>query len=420
MLGRPVDLSAVTSDGYVVAGVADHISPWQNCYRSARLFGGDTRFVLSTSGHIASIVNPPTNPKATHQGSDGLGEDAAAWQQAHPYPHPHHHGLLVAGLPAVAGRAQRRREASPGRPGGWTARARWGAGHLRDASMTDSAHASAAPPRGPRRVRSSPSAVRTVDVDGQPLRVVVRPGDPSRTPLLLMNGIGASLETFEPLVDALDPEIEVIRFDAPGVGGSPLAAVPYRFPALARRITRLLDVLGHERVDVLGISWGGGLAQQFAFTRPRRCRRLVLVATGTGSLMVPAGPRTLARMLTPRRYLDQVYLTRVASELYGGSARTDAALVRRVLLTHGRAGSPRGYLYQLLACAGWTSLPFLPLVKQPTLVLAGDDDPLIPLVNGRLLVALIPRGRLHVYRGGHLELAADPERLVPAIHRFLR
>jgi len=81
MLGEPVDLSAITLDGYVVAGVADHISPWEACYRSAQLFGGDTRFVLSTSGHIAAIVNPPTNPKATYQVSTDLGADPAGWQR---------------------------------------------------------------------------------------------------------------------------------------------------------------------------------------------------------------------------------------------------------------------------------------------------------------------------------------------------
>ena len=84
MLGNPVDLSAVTTDGYVVAGVTDHISPWQNCYRSARLFGGDARFVLSTSGHIASIVNPPGNPKSSFQTADDLPADAAAFQQSTP------------------------------------------------------------------------------------------------------------------------------------------------------------------------------------------------------------------------------------------------------------------------------------------------------------------------------------------------
>ena len=67
MLGSPVDLSAVDVDAYVLAGAADHLCPWQSCYRSARLLGGDTRFVLSTSGHIASMVNPPGNPKARFQ-----------------------------------------------------------------------------------------------------------------------------------------------------------------------------------------------------------------------------------------------------------------------------------------------------------------------------------------------------------------
>ena len=263
-------------------------------------------------------------------------------------------------------------------------------------------------------------SLRMIDVGGQLLRVAVRPGDPARVPLLLINGIGASLEAFDPLVAALDPDIGVVRFDPPGVGGSPLPALPYRFPALARRIAGLLGVLGHEQVDVLGISWGGGLAQQFALTQRERCRRLVLVATGTGSIMVPASPRTLARMVTPRRYLDQAYLLRVAAELYGGSARTDADLVRQVLLAHSRVGPPLGYLYQLLAGAGWTSLAFLPFLRQQTLVLTGDDDPLIPPLNGRLLAALIRHAHLHVYPGGHLELAAAPHLLVPTIETFLR
>ena len=67
VLGRPVDLRQVTVDAYVVAGVADHITPWQSCYRTLSMLGGETRFVLSTSGHIAALVNPPGNPKATYQ-----------------------------------------------------------------------------------------------------------------------------------------------------------------------------------------------------------------------------------------------------------------------------------------------------------------------------------------------------------------
>lgn len=79
MLGSPVDLSKVAVDAYVIAGIADHICPWQACYRSTQLLGGETRFVLSTSGHIASMVNPPSNPKATYQVNSSNPADAAEW-----------------------------------------------------------------------------------------------------------------------------------------------------------------------------------------------------------------------------------------------------------------------------------------------------------------------------------------------------
>ena len=86
--------------------------------------------------------------------------------------------------------------------------------------------------------------MRSIVVDGQPLRVTVRPGTGGGVPLLLVNGIGASLELLQPFVDQLDPALGVIRFDVPGVGGSPLAARPYRFTGLCRLMARLLSELG--------------------------------------------------------------------------------------------------------------------------------------------------------------------------------
>src|SRR5712672_3856793 len=134
----------------------------------------------------------------------------------------------------------------------------------------------------------------------QRIRVNIRHG--SGVPLVLCNGIGASLEVLDPLVERLDPDSTVIRFDVPGTGGSPTSVVPYGFPYLASVLGGVLYKLGIGVVDVLGISWGGALAQQFAFQNPRRCRRLVLVATTTGALMIPAQPRILAKLLTPRRF----------------------------------------------------------------------------------------------------------------------
>jgi polyhydroxyalkanoate synthase len=79
VLGTPVDLGAVKADAYVVAGSADHLCDWRACYASTQLLGGQTRFVLSTSGHIAALVNPPGNPKARFQVSEDNPADESGF-----------------------------------------------------------------------------------------------------------------------------------------------------------------------------------------------------------------------------------------------------------------------------------------------------------------------------------------------------
>jgi len=266
----------------------------------------------------------------------------------------------------------------------------------------------------------SGSQLRRITVLGQEVRVSIRGGTDGGRPLVICNGIGASLDLLEPFVDALDPAIEVIRFDVPGVGGSPAPSVPYRFGTLAHWLGRMLDHLAYDEVDILGISWGGGLAQQFALQNPSRCERLILVSTSTGMLMVPASPRTLSKMATPRRYRDPDYAASVAAHLYGGRMRREPELVKSLLYKDSRVGARRGYLLQLAAGMGWTSLPFLPLIRQPTLLLAGTDDPLIPLVNARMMQRLMPRATLHTYDDGHLGLVTQAHELAPVIARFLR
>src|SRR5271165_4018704 len=162
------------------------------------------------------------------------------------------------------------------------------------------------------------------------LRVGVRSGDKARPPLLLFNGIGASIELVEPFLDALDGP-EAIIFDVPGVGGSPAPRLPYRPSTLARLSARLLDQLGHEQVDVLGVSWGGALAQQFAFGQAKRCRRLILAATSPGHLMVPGKLTVLLKMATPRRYKDPDYMQRIAGDIYGGALRDSSQRVHEHL-----------------------------------------------------------------------------------------
>src|SRR5690349_9840287 len=160
---------------------------------------------------------------------------------------------------------------------------------------------------------------------------------------------------------------------------------------------RTVDVLGYSTVDVLGVSFGGVLAQQLTRQSPTRVRRLVLAATGPGLGGVPGSPRVLLALATPRRYIQPDYFRRIAGDVYGGDARRDPdAALHGSLARFTRPPSLGGYLAQLYAIAGWTSLPWLGRLRQPTLVLAGDDDPIVPLVNARIMHRLIPDARLHV------------------------
>ena len=259
---------------------------------------------------------------------------------------------------------------------------------------------------------------RTITVRGQRLRVAIRSGNDTRTPLLLVNGIGVNLEVLQPFVDALDPAIEVIRFDVPGTGGSPAPRIPYRFSMHALLVTNMLDQLGYQQVDVLGVSWGGALAQQFAFQYPVRCRRLILVSTGTGALMVPGNPSALARIATPRRYQDPAYMAQIAGEIYGGKVRTHPEYAHEFART-AHLGSVLGYFYQMLGGVGWTSIPWLRTLRQPTLILHGDDDPLVPLVNAKIMQRLIPHAKLYIFHDGHLGLGTSAGELAQVVDQFL-
>jgi poly(3-hydroxyalkanoate) depolymerase len=240
-------------------------------------------------------------------------------------------------------------------------------------------------------------------------------------PLVLCNGIGANLDVLDPLVAQLDRDTTVVRFDVPGTGGSPGSPVPYGFPYLAAVLSRLLSRLRlHGQVDVLGFSWGGALAQQFAFQNPVRCRRLILVATATGAVMVPGKPSALAKMLSRRRFLDRDHGEAIAGELYGGAARADPSAVKRLFDRQLSAGARTGYVYQLLAGSVWTSVFALPLIRQNTLIVAGTDDPIIPVANARIMAALLPHATLHLHPGGHTDLITNAAELAPVIEAFRR
>jgi poly(3-hydroxyalkanoate) depolymerase len=265
-------------------------------------------------------------------------------------------------------------------------------------------------------------SIRYVDVDGVRLRTSVRGAG---RPLLLLTGIGASLELSVPLERELNRlGLQTIALDAPGTGGSARYPRPRRMPGIARTVERTLDALGHDRVDLLGVSFGGVLAQQLAHQAPTRVRRLVLAATAAGVPLlggVPGSPGALLQLATPRRHQSPDHYRRVAGALYGGAARQHPdALLHGSAVRFAEAPTLRGYVDQLYAIAFWTGLPWLWRLPQPTLVLAGDDDPIVPVVNGRILTRLIPHARLEIVRGGgHLFLLERPEEMAAVIAGFL-
>lgn len=253
-------------------------------------------------------------------------------------------------------------------------------------------------------------------VDGRTLRVAVWRASKAtaKLPILFFNGIGANIEAMAPMAELLDDR-DFITFDMPGIGGSPDPVVPYNAILMARIAALLLDRFDMLIVDVMGVSWGGAMAQQFALQNTARTNKLILVATSAGMLMVPGNPASLVKMADPRRYIDPEFMAKHFKTLYGGMVGNKSEHIGRIT-----PPSKTGYFYQLMAMMGWTSAPFLPFMKTETLIMMGDDDQIVPLANGKFLNFLIPNSELFVVKnGGHLFLLSHVEQSISAIRAFL-
>ena len=255
------------------------------------------------------------------------------------------------------------------------------------------------------------------EVDGVILRTAHWPGPKgsSHNPLLFFNGIGANLELTAGLGDMF-PDREIITFDVPGVGKSPVTQWPYRPWMLARWVRKLLDNYDMHAVDVMGVSWGGAMAQQFAFQYRNRVGRLILCATTAGMTMIPGHPKSLSKMVDARRYSDPEFMKDSFSALYGEAVDDAAGRHIDYLL----APDPKGYTYQILAFLGWSSLPFVRFLRMPTLVIMGERDTIVPVANGHILKVAIPNSRMHVIENaGHLFIVTRAEETAKLIDEFL-
>jgi pimeloyl-ACP methyl ester carboxylesterase len=246
-------------------------------------------------------------------------------------------------------------------------------------------------------------------VNGLRTRIEVRGDGP---PLLLIMGIWGELSAWDPFLSYLTG-FRTIAFDAPGIGHTEMPSYPHSLPSLGRFAAGVLDAVGVRRAHVLGVSFGGLVAQQLATLSPERVDRLVLVSTSSGLVHLPGQPAALLRLLAP---LPTDLSGRDAGLVFGGRIRRDPAVLPRLNLRAPRSMS--AYLHRLSGLSGWWGTPWS--IHQPTLVVTGDDDPIVPATNSRILAACLPRARLHIVRGGgHLVLFDSPAEVAPVVSDFL-
>ena len=251
-------------------------------------------------------------------------------------------------------------------------------------------------------------------VDGLETRIRVRGEGPT---LLLLGGLWSQLPMWDDVLPLLDG-FRTIAFDPPGIGGTAMPRCPYSIGRLARFAAKVLDEVGVERAHVMGVSLGGAVAQQLARSFPDRVDRLVLVSTGPGAVGMPGRPDIVMRFARPNAYADRRLLEQDAGRIFGGRMRRNPELVHEMNLRP--PADLLAWSFRLAGTAGWSSLPWLHRISHRTLVLHGDDDPIVPLFNARVLACLVPDARLEIVSGGgHLLLLDSTDHVLPTITEFL-
>lgn len=264
--------------------------------------------------------------------------------------------------------------------------------------------------------------IRFVEVDGLKIRVLARNLDDNlddgQVPLLVLNGLGQSIEILAPLIGELGDR-PVVTFDMPGIGRSQMTDRPLAISQYARIAADVLLELGVRDYDVLGISWGGSVAQQLAYDDPTHCRKMILAVSSAGGLVSWWGsPVALSEIMFPLRFRDKDYGNMIGPLMYGGEAVMHPELFREYS-RHALRPTMEGYFSQVRALCSWSSVCWLHRITQPVLVIAGMFDSLIPFPNQLLLAQNIPTAELKVYPTGHLVLFSRRREIGRLMEGFL-
>ena len=231
--------------------------------------------------------------------------------------------------------------------------------------------------------------------------------------VLFVNGSGATLETAAPIVNRLRDDLDVLAFDARGLGRSGAVAAPYAMADLAQDVLGLLDHVGWTTCRMAGISFGGMLAQEVAVTAPERIERLVLLCTSAGGAGGSSYPlHELAALSEAERneiglhILDSRYTPEWLAE-----HPFDQALVRMRAESAGATKSDvelRGAHEQLMARRHHDVSARLDRITCRTLVAYGEYDGIAPKANSMYIAEHIRNAELRGYEGGHLFIVQDP------------
>ncbi len=231
--------------------------------------------------------------------------------------------------------------------------------------------------------------------------------------VLFFNGSGATLQTTELLIRSLSKECEVLAHDQRGLGLTSIPEGPYTMAQYAADAVALLDHVGWKTCSVIGISFGGMVAQEFAVTFPKRVERLALLCTSAGGSGGSSYPlHELGGLSSDERASKMVTLsdTRFTPE-WLASHPSDAQMMkmRNEQAANVKSASViRGERLQLVARAGHDVVNRLHMISCPTFVAAGKFDGIAPPVNSEAIIERISDATLSVYEGGHMFLAQDP------------
>lgn len=242
-------------------------------------------------------------------------------------------------------------------------------------------------------------------------------------PVVLVHGLGYARWGWEPVADRLAQQRRVVLLDNRGVGASSVPAGPYTSEQMAGDVLAVVDHLGADRVQLVGASLGGMIAQQVALARPGLVDRLVLVCTTPGGDVAHPIPAATLDLIARMPDLPAEQALRAAVENALGTLAGDGreALVERIV-AHRLAAPPDPAGWQAQAHAGTTHAlgADVAAIECPVLVLHGDADAVVDVHNADVLARLVPHAVIRtIPGGGHLWFWEDPERFVDEVLRFL-